>query len=125
MVGWFLGAAALGAVGYYVVRPVVLEANNTPSKVSPADDGGEVLSKKFSAPKVTVSEREARLRRGGSTIGKRPRRVKKKVETTEAPVTAPDSGGAPPSIPDAAGPPIANPTTSPIDGGTGIASGGQ
>ncbi len=123
MVGWFLGAAALGAVGFYVVRPVVLEANNTPSNESPADDSGEVLSKKFSAPKVTVSEREARLRRGGSTIGKRPRRVKKKVETTETPVVAPDSGGAP-TTPDT-GPPIENPTTSPIDGGTGVDSGGQ
>lgn len=113
MVGWFLAAAGLGAAGFYVLRPIMLEAQNEPKAEGVVkDEDGEVVSKRFSAPKLTVSSTRASIRRGGSTVGKRPRRPKKVAPTTEN-APAPDAGGAAPSAPDTGAPP----TVIPVDGG--------
>lgn len=127
MVGWFLLPVVLGTGGYFVIRPMVASDSTPIVDTTQSSDAEEPTSKKFSAPKVTVTAQRTQTRRRGGLIGKRPRAVKKKVEAPKEDVIpagatmGPDTGGggtvAPP---DSGGAP---PTTSPGEG-TGAAQGG-
>lgn len=124
LIGWFLLPVAMGAVAFYVMKPM-FEADADPmAKTEVQGDGTKVASKKFAAPSVKIFSSKSRgMRRGGSLIGKRGR--KKKVEAPKTDVagppgpptvSGPPSGGGPPDTGGAAGPSSGG--TTPVSGGT-------
>jgi len=106
MVGCFLAPAAVGSAAYYFVRPMMSTTSSAQDQATEETDQSEAASKRFTAPKVTISSHRATIRKGGSVVGRRPR--PRKVEKKEAPAETagatttmgPDGGGAasPPPI---------------------------
>lgn len=120
LAGWFLAPVAVGSVAFYVVRPLVSSPTAVESEATGDSEAATTGPKRYTAPKVTVNSHRATIKRGGGTVGRRPKRKVTKPKVEEAGVTNPD---APTSMgPDIGGTPPAT-TSAPDTGSTGTGTG--